>query len=142
MSISRLLALYGFSVVVFLALDYFWLTRMVPRFYKPLLGHLLAAEPRLLVAGLFYLVYVVGILYVAVWPGLQSGSVLQAVVRGALFGFFTYATYDLTNQATGPLAAGGNAGGSGVGRRGGGRHGIPHRPLRPPERMRQSWPAA
>jgi len=100
MSISRLLALYGFSVVVFLALDYFWLTRMVPRFYKPLLGHLLAAEPRLLVAGLFYLVYVVGILYFAVWPGLQSGSVLQAVVRGALFGFFTYATYDLTNLAT------------------------------------------
>lgn len=100
MSISRLLALYGFSVVVFLSLDYFWLTRMVPRFYKPLLGHLLAAEPRLAVAGLFYLVYVVGILYFAVWPSLQSGSVLQAVVRGALFGFFTYATYDLTNQAT------------------------------------------
>jgi len=73
MSFFRLLDLYGLYAVAFLALDFVWLTRMVPRFYKPLLGHLLAAEPRLLVAGLFYLVYVVGILYFAVLPGLASG---------------------------------------------------------------------
>jgi uncharacterized membrane protein len=33
-------------------------------------------------------------------PALRSGSLMTAAVYGALFGFFTYATYDLTNYAT------------------------------------------
>jgi len=34
-------------------------------------------------------------------PAVQSGLSLPAVLwRGALYGFFTYATYDLTNLAT------------------------------------------
>ncbi len=36
----------------------------------------------------------------AVYPALKSGSLTTALIYGALFGFFTYATYDLTNQAT------------------------------------------
>lgn len=100
MSFGRLAVLYGLCVAVFLALDFAWLSRVVPGFYKPLLGHLLAEEPRLGVAGVFYLVYVVGILYFAVLPGLQSGSLARTLAHGALFGLFTYATYDLTNQAT------------------------------------------
>jgi len=99
-SLARLLVLYVLSATVFLALDFVWLTQMVPRFYKPYLGALLAEQPRLAVAGVFYLLYVVGVLYFAVLPGLKSGSMAQAVVHGALFGLFTYATYDLTNQAT------------------------------------------
>ena len=33
-------------------------------------------------------------------PGLRGDSLVVAALNGALFGFFTYATYDLTNQAT------------------------------------------
>ena len=36
----------------------------------------------------------------AVLPGLRSGSLATAATYGALFGFFTYATYDLSNYAT------------------------------------------
>jgi uncharacterized membrane protein len=31
---------------------------------------------------------------------LRGGSLALAAVNGAIFGLFTYATYDLTNQAT------------------------------------------
>jgi uncharacterized membrane protein len=36
----------------------------------------------------------------AVQPGLTAQSLLTAALHGAAFGFVTYATYDLTNQAT------------------------------------------
>ena len=48
----------------------------------------------------FYVVYVLGVVIFAVQPGLESGNWHGALVRGSLFGFFAYATYDLTNLAT------------------------------------------
>ena len=100
MSFGKLAALYGISVVVFFALDFVWLSTATSRIYKPYLGDLLAEQPKLGVAAGFYLLYVVGILALAVIPGLQEGSVVGALWRGALFGFLAYATYDLTNLAT------------------------------------------
>ncbi|MGI9524454.1 MAG: DUF2177 family protein, partial [Hyphomicrobiaceae bacterium] len=52
------------------------------------------------VAGGFYTIYVVGIVIFAVAPAMKSGDVRDALVYGALFGFFAYATYDMTNLAT------------------------------------------
>lgn len=100
MSIGKLAALYGVCVVVFFALDFAWLSTATPRIYRPLLGDLLAEQPRLGVAAVFYLLYVVGIVALAVIPGLREGSVVGALWRGALFGFLAYATYDLTNLST------------------------------------------
>jgi uncharacterized membrane protein len=51
-------------------------------------------------AFLFYFMYIAGIILFAVKPGLDAGSLAKAALWGALFGFFTYATYDLTNLAT------------------------------------------
>ena len=51
-------------------------------------------------AVIFYLIYIAGILFFAVRPAVINDSPGQAAVLGALFGFFTYATYDLTNLAT------------------------------------------
>lgn len=50
----------------------------------------------------FYLIFIGGILYFAVLPALAQGSLRQALLNGALFGFFTYMTYELTNLATLP----------------------------------------
>mgnify|MGYP000867877438 CR=1 FL=1 len=33
-------------------------------------------------------------------PAVDAGSLSKAILLGALFGFITYATYDLTNLAT------------------------------------------
>jgi len=100
MTAGTLLALYGITTAVFVAIDFVWLSLVTPRFYQPYLGELLAPQPRLWVAAGFYLLYVVGILALAVIPGLREGSVVAALWRGALFGFLAYATYDLTNLAT------------------------------------------
>ncbi|RYZ75642.1 MAG: DUF2177 family protein, partial [Proteobacteria bacterium] len=40
------------------------------------------------------------IVWFAVRPALESGDWKTAALNGALFGFFAYATYDLTNLAT------------------------------------------
>ena len=100
MSVTKLLALYGICAAVFFAIDFVWLSTATERIYRPYLGDLLAEQPRLGVAAGFYLMYVVGIIALAVVPGLQEGSLLGAVWRGALFGLLAYATYDLTNLAT------------------------------------------
>ena len=100
MSFGKLAALYGISVVVFFAIDFVWLSTATSRIYKPYLGDLLAEKPNLPVAAGFYLFYVVGIIALAVIPGLKEGAVTGAMWRGALFGFLAYATYDLTNLAT------------------------------------------
>jgi uncharacterized membrane protein len=46
------------------------------------------------------MLFVIGISIFAIYPAVQKDSVYNAILLGALFGFFTYATYDLTNLAT------------------------------------------
>ena len=56
-------------------------------------------SPNWLPAILFYLLFIVGILFFVVAPGLESNSIKVILLRAALFGLITYATYDLTNLA-------------------------------------------
>lgn len=104
MPTGKLVALYAITTAVFFALDFVWLTTATPRIYQPALGTapngLLKAAPDLPVAAAFYLFYVVGVLALAVIPGLKEGALFGALWRGALFGLLAYATYDLTNLAT------------------------------------------
>ena len=93
-------AAYFGSLVVFLGLDALWLSLMGPRLYKPLLQDLLAQSVRPAPAVLFYAIYGLGILLLAVAPWAQPERAAGAVARGALLGIVAYATYDLTNQAT------------------------------------------
>jgi uncharacterized membrane protein len=91
---------YLVCLVTFVAIDLTWLGVMAPRFYKPTLGDLAVPGVNLPPALLFYVLYPIGLLIFAIEPALKSGSMSTALISGALFGFFTYATYDLTNQAT------------------------------------------
>ena len=100
MSFGKLAALYAICVAVFFALDFAWLSTATTSIYQRYLGDLLAKQPRLGVAAAFYLLYVVGIVALAVVPGLREGSMVGALWRGALFGLLAYATYDLTNLST------------------------------------------
>jgi uncharacterized membrane protein len=82
-------------------LDALWLTQMFERLYKPALGSVLAPGLRLDAAFAFYLMYVTGLVLLAVRPAvLAGGGPKAAAIRGASLGAFAYATYDLTNQAT------------------------------------------
>jgi uncharacterized membrane protein len=97
---ARTVIVYLITVPIFFVIDLFWLGVLARDFYRRHLGHLLRPEVNWGVAVLFYLLFVVGIVIFAVKPALETASPARAVIYGALFGFFTYATYDLTNLAT------------------------------------------
>jgi len=91
---------YIACVLVMGGLDFLWLINTSGALYQRDLGPLLAVNPNMTVAAIFYLTYIVGVLIFAVRPALAAGDWKTAALYGALFGFFTYATYDLTNYAT------------------------------------------
>ncbi|QPC86790.1 DUF2177 family protein [Mesorhizobium sp. NBSH29] len=91
---------YVATAIVFLGLDFIWLSQIAIGFYKSRIGALLMDEPNLGVSAIFYLFYVAGLVYLAVVPALNSGSWTTALVAGAVFGLVAYGTYDITNLAT------------------------------------------
>ena len=94
------LKLYLSTVPVFFLIDMVWLGFVAKGFYKKHLEFILSPKVNWTAALVFYLTYIAGILIFAVLPALERGSLGRAALLGGLFGFFTYATYDLTNLAT------------------------------------------
>lgn len=91
---------YLAALVTMVAGDMVWLGLMAPRYYRPTLGDIMLSGINLPPAIVFYALYPIGLVIFAINPALKTGSIGAAVLYGALFGFFTYVTYDLTNQAT------------------------------------------
>lgn len=85
------------SAIVFFAIDFVWLAYIAKTFYRSRIGHLMTDRIRTGAAMLFYVIYIGGIVWFAV---LDATSWHDAALSGALFGFFCYTTYDLTNYAT------------------------------------------
>lgn len=97
----RLAAAYLAAGAAFAAIDAIWLTMVGPRLYRPTLDPVLADRFDLPAAVAFYLVYIGGVIALAVLPAAREGAGLaRAAANGAMLGFVAYATYDLTNQAT------------------------------------------
>ena len=91
---------YFVTLIAFVLIDAVWLSRMANVLYKPTMGDMLLDEFRVAPAIVFYLMFAAGLVYFAVWPGLEAGSWRLALLHGALIGAMAYATYDLTNHAT------------------------------------------
>src|ERR1700744_3502538 len=85
--------------VAIAALDAVYLTVAGQRVYRPTLDYARADKPALPAAAAFYLMYVLGVVLLAVLPNKDAG-LAKTALTGALLGAFAYATYDLTNQAT------------------------------------------
>lgn len=96
---TAFLKLYAVSIVAFLALDALWLGLVARNFYREQLGELLRPDPRWGAAGLFYVLFVAGIVVFVTLPAIERASFGRALLLGALFGLVTYAAYDLTNLA-------------------------------------------
>jgi uncharacterized membrane protein len=92
--------LYFITLIAFLAIDMVWLGLVARTFYRNYLGFLLSPSTNWIAAILFYLLFILGILVFVVVPGLRENSLMATLLRAALFGLVTYATYDLTNLAT------------------------------------------
>ena len=89
-----------FASLIFLIIDVIWLSITVKSIYRPALGILLNDKPVMWAAVLFYLIYVISLAMLVLRPTLVSQSVFDAFWMGAIFGFVTYGTYNLTNMAT------------------------------------------
>ncbi|MEO7793454.1 MAG: DUF2177 family protein, partial [Thermoanaerobaculia bacterium] len=100
MTRTRALSIYAVTLAIFLAIDLVWLGVVAKSFYRQHIGHLMATEVDWGAAALFYLLFIGGLVFFAVKPALEARSASRALGYGALFGLLTYATYDLTNQAT------------------------------------------
>lgn len=98
-TLIKLIWIYLVGALSFIVVDAVWLGKISPKLYKENIGHLMADKPNLLAAGLFYGIFLIGLLAFVVVPALNKESLWYAVGFGALFGLVTYSTFDLTAQA-------------------------------------------
>ncbi|MEZ4424597.1 MAG: DUF2177 family protein [Gemmatimonadota bacterium] len=99
MTAGRLVAVYGAMLVAFLALDLLWLGVVARDLYRRHLGSLMRADVHWGAALAFYLIYLTGVLVLAVLPAVEAGTWTRALGLGALLGLVAYAAWDLTNLA-------------------------------------------
>ena len=93
---KRNAVLYLATLLVIVPIDFVFLGLVAKGFFTSQVGDMLGTI-RLAPAILFYLLYVAGILiFVSAGPGVSWRSTL---LYGALFGFFCYATFELTSLA-------------------------------------------
>ena len=100
MTTKQFLIMYVITLAVFFLIDMVWLGVVAKGFYRKHLGAMLSPKVGWAAAILFYLLFIAGLLVFVIRPALAAGAPLQALFFGALFGLISYATYDLTNQAT------------------------------------------
>ncbi len=100
---NRFVAAYAGTATVMVILDLVWLGIIAKPLYQEGIGHLMAEQPLVPVAVVFYLLYALGVVVFAVAPQLAPAAPrgwVETLGMAALFGLIAYATYDLTNLAT------------------------------------------
>lgn len=100
----KIFSTYAATALVMILIDLVWLGVVAKPLYQQGIGHLMADQPTLWAAVLFYLLYPVGLVVFAVLPNALHTVVgdtwVGSLFAGALFGLIAYTTYDLTNLAT------------------------------------------
>ena len=91
---NRYIVLYLATLIVMVPIDLVFLGLVAKGFFTSEVGDMLG-EIRPLPAVLFYLLYVVGILVFV--SGGREVTFQSALLYGALFGLFCYATFELTS---------------------------------------------
>lgn len=96
-ALQALIATLGIMAV----LDAVWLGIVARSFYKKYIGFIMTDKPVWSAAVLFYIIFAIGLSYFVIHPAWQqSWATGKLALSAGLFGLVTYATYDLTNQAT------------------------------------------
>jgi uncharacterized membrane protein len=99
MSIINFLKIYAIAVPIFFLVDMLWLGVVAKGIYQKYIGHLMRPSPNWPVAIVFYLLFIIGLVIFVINPAIEKNSWTHALLYGAMFGFFTYMTFDLTNWA-------------------------------------------
>jgi uncharacterized membrane protein len=93
-SVNRYVVLYLATLIVLIPVDFLFLGVIAKGLFASEVGDMLG-ELRPVPAILFYLLYVAGILIFVSGP--TSANWQSTLLYGALFGFFCYATFELTS---------------------------------------------
>lgn len=96
----KLLVTYITVTMVMVVIDLVWLGYIAKPLYFAGIGHLMAEKPNIMAAISFYALFPIGLMIFAIVPEAANVDWQRTAFLAALFGFFTYATYDLTNLAT------------------------------------------
>lgn len=91
------LILYAITTVVFLGLDAVMLKLHMQPLFQRVLGDQLLTDIRIVPAGLFYLAYVAGLVYLVSLPALKTGA--PVIIPAAIIGAMAYGTYEFTSYA-------------------------------------------
>jgi uncharacterized membrane protein len=91
---------YAGTLISFLLIDALWLGTVARSFYRNQLGDMMLPSPNLAAAAIFYIVFAIAVVILAVRPGLEAGSISAAIGYGAVLGLAAYGTYDMTNLST------------------------------------------
>ena len=93
------IAAFVIAAIIFGMLDALWLNNVAVGMYESTVGHLMSEKLNMAPALAFYIIYLLGMLWFAIRPGLTSGQWTSALFNGAFLGFVAYATFDFTSQA-------------------------------------------
>lgn len=92
--------LFVIAIIMFMVIDLVWLAFIAKDLYKKHLGYIMSEHPNWKAAIIFYVLFIAFLVIFVLLPAVDKQSLSYAMLYGALFGFITYATYDLTNLAT------------------------------------------
>lgn len=96
---SKYLIAFLSAAVIFGGLDAMWLNWAGPNLYEPNIGAIMAESFNVAPAAVFYCLYLLGMTWFAIRPGIKAENVKTAALNGVLLGALCYATFDLTSQA-------------------------------------------
>ena len=96
---TNYLIAFACAAVIFGVMDAIWLSWAGDNLYRPVIGEIMAENFNMGAAGAFYFIYLLGMSWFAIRPGLEAESAMTALINGALLGALCYATFDLTSQA-------------------------------------------
>ena len=91
--------LYILTALLFLAIDAVTLTFVMKPLFSRHLGETMRDSPMLAPAGLFYLAYVAGLVFLVSFPALRDAAPGRAALHGAIIGAMAYGTYEFTSMA-------------------------------------------
>ena len=96
---TRPLVTYLITAVLFAGIDMAYLSTIGAKLFQKTLGDVMAPSMQVVPGVLFYLLIPIGIVYFVLMPAFATDRWTTALISGALFGFFAYATFDLTSFA-------------------------------------------
>jgi uncharacterized membrane protein len=96
---KRYALIYVMTLLAFCAIDATWLGTVAAPLYKRALGPVMLDQVRLAPAIAFYLLQIAGMMVFVVPRAADDTGLARVALFGALYGIFTYTTFDLTNYA-------------------------------------------